>query len=87
MKKKLSIILPSYNEERNIKDTFNTVIKSLNKSLIYNFEIIFVDDGSKDLTTNIIKKIIFENHKRINIRNKFFQKIMDWVERSRQVLS
>ena len=56
MKKKLSIILPSYNEERNIKDTFNTVIKSLNKSLIYNFEIIFVDDGSKDLTTNIIKK-------------------------------
>ena len=73
-KKKLSIILPSYNEERNIKDTFNTVIKSLNKSLIYNFEIIFVDDGSKDLTTNIIKKIIFENHKRINIKNKFFSK-------------
>ena len=45
--KKKNFLYFDYNEERNIKDTFNTVIKSLNKSLIYNFEIIFVDDGSK----------------------------------------
>ena len=47
--KKLSIIIPSYNEQDNIQRTFQTIKKILEQATIP-FEIIFVDDGSKDLT-------------------------------------
>lgn len=45
----LSIIIPSFNEQDNIGRTFQTIKKILNTAAIP-FEIIFVDDGSKDLT-------------------------------------
>ena len=45
----LSIILPAYNEQDNIHHTF-TVIRDLLTTASIPFEIIFVDDGSDDLT-------------------------------------
>ena len=45
----LSIILPAYNEQDNIHHTF-TVIRDLLTTSSIPFEIIFVDDGSDDLT-------------------------------------
>ena len=45
----LSIIIPSYNEQDNIPKTF-TVIKEILDASCIPFEIIFVDDGSKDAT-------------------------------------
>lgn len=45
----LSVIIPSYNEQDNIDRTFQTIKKILTDNQIP-FEIIFVDDGSKDLT-------------------------------------
>jgi dolichol-phosphate mannosyltransferase len=54
MKKKLSIIIPAYNEEKNI----SFLVSELNKALEqfdYSFEFIFVNDGSKDETLNEIK--------------------------------
>lgn len=45
----LSIIIPSYNEQDNIIRTFETIKEILDQKEIP-FEIIFVDDGSKDLT-------------------------------------
>lgn len=47
--KLLSIIIPAYNEQDMIPITFHTVKDILNDAAIP-FEIIFVDDGSKDLT-------------------------------------
>ena len=47
--KTLSIIIPSYNEQDNIVRTFETIKEILDQKEIP-FEIIFVDDGSKDLT-------------------------------------
>ncbi len=47
--KLLSVIIPSYNEQDMISTTFQTVKEILDKSRIP-FEIIFIDDGSKDLT-------------------------------------
>lgn len=47
--KLLSVIIPSYNEQDNIERTFQTIKKVLNQASIP-FEIIFVDDGSRDLT-------------------------------------
>ena len=46
---KLSIIIPSYNEQDNIPKTFTTIKEILDASRIP-FEIIFVDDGSGDAT-------------------------------------
>lgn len=45
----LSIIIPSFNEQDNIVRTFQAIKEILNTAAIP-FEIIFVDDGSKDLT-------------------------------------
>ncbi len=45
----LSIIIPSYNEQDNIPKTFETIKATLDAACI-SFEIIFVDDGSKDAT-------------------------------------
>lgn len=49
--KKLSIIVPCYNEEGNIKLFFETAVKSLKKEK-YISEFIFINDGSKDNTLN-----------------------------------
>ncbi len=45
----LSIIIPSYNEEQNIRNTAGTVL-SLMKEAQIDCELIFIDDGSKDNT-------------------------------------
>lgn len=53
--KLLSVIIPSYNEELNIRNTASTVARILDGHQIA-FEIIFVDDGSKDATYQKIKE-------------------------------
>lgn len=50
----LSIILPSYNEQDNILHTFHVIHKILCEASIP-YEIIFVDDGSKDSTYHNIQ--------------------------------
>jgi len=48
--KKVSIIIPAYNEEGNIKEIYNQIkdtVKNLGK---YKFEILFVENGSTDKT-------------------------------------
>ncbi len=54
MIKKISIIIPTYNEEQNIVFLINS-INCLIAVAKYEFEIIFVDDGSIDNTLNEIK--------------------------------
>lgn len=55
-KQLLSIILPAYNEQDNIVHTF-TVISSLLSAKSIPFEILFVDDGSYDLTYQQIQTL------------------------------
>lgn len=47
----LSIIIPAYNEENNIKK----ILETLENQSIYGFEVIVVDDGSSDDTAKIVK--------------------------------
>ncbi len=56
---KVSIIVPAFNEELNAERTVNYLLKSDYPD----FEIVFVDDGSKDDTFNTIKAIFSENPK------------------------
>lgn len=52
---KLSIVLPSYNEEQNIANTVSVLSELLEKEQI-DYELVFVSDGSKDHTFEEIKK-------------------------------
>lgn len=54
----LSIILPAYNEEANIEKTVISVFSSMKDLPIDDYEIIVVNDGSKDNTSGVVKGII-----------------------------
>ena len=51
---KLSLVIPCYNEEGNILFFYNYVKKTFEK--IANYEMIFVNDGSKDDTFEKLKE-------------------------------
>lgn len=54
--KKLSVVVPLYNEEESLNPLTNEIRKAL-KVIDLTYEIIFVDDGSSDKSLNIIKEI------------------------------
>lgn len=53
----LSIVLPIYNEEENIRDVILEIIMTMSNLNIQNYEIIAVNDGSTDNTFNILNDI------------------------------
>lgn len=54
--KKISIIIPTYNEEEALPYLYERLIKLINNISNYNFEILFINDGSKDKTLELIKQ-------------------------------
>ena len=56
MRKKISIIIPVYNESGNLLLMIESIRKVFS-GLDYNFNITFINDGSTDETLTIIKKI------------------------------
>lgn len=56
----LSVILPSYNEELMIRKAAQTVSKILSDACV-TFELIFVDDDSKDKTWKMIQEVSGED--------------------------
>lgn len=58
---KITVVVPAYNEEKNIPFLNNELIKIL--SYYEDYEIIYVDDGSTDCTLLVIKELIKENGK------------------------
>lgn len=55
-KGKLTLIVPCYNEEEALPIFYQETIKVL-KTIDYSYELLFIDDGSKDQTLNILKDI------------------------------
>ena len=53
--KKISIIIPAYNEEESLPLLYDRINKLTQTMQNYEFEILFVNDGSKDKTLEIIK--------------------------------
>ena len=49
----LSVVIPVYNEEKVLDKLFTRLLPVIEK---YNYELIFVNDGSKDNTADLIKK-------------------------------
>ena len=66
----ISIAIPVYNEEFNLEQTYNNLIKAIKIVKLINYEIIFINDGSTDKSFKIIKKISKKNNKVLVIDNK-----------------
>ena len=54
--KKITIIIPAYNEEESLPHLYERLEKLISSMKHYEFEILFVNDGSKDNTINLIKE-------------------------------
>ena len=55
--KKISIIVPMYYEEKVVKECYKRLSEILQKLVNYDYEIIFVNDGSKDRTLELLEEI------------------------------
>jgi len=61
----ISIIIPLYNEEDSVTPLYEAIVKSVDRMGI-DYEILFVDDGSKDNTVAVASKLA-EQDKRLRI--------------------
>lgn len=53
--KTISVLIPAYNEEPVLEHLFTRLANLANDTKNYNFEFLFINDGSKDKTLDIIK--------------------------------
>ena len=65
MEKKISLIVPAYNEEKRITSSIEKILSYM-KSKEYNFELLVIDDGSKDTTAEKVKSITDDSLKLIS---------------------
>ena len=62
--KKISIMIPCYNEEENVVPISEAVVRELTESLPeYDYEILFIDNDSKDNTRPLLREICKNNPK------------------------
>ena len=60
---KISIVIPVFNEKDSINQLYNEIINSLN---IRDYEIIFIDDGSTDGSSEKVQELI-QNNEKVNL--------------------
>ena len=57
MKKKISLVVPMYYEEKVVQECYKRLTEVLSKIERYDYEIIFINDGSKDKTLELLEEI------------------------------
>lgn len=65
MKKKVSVVVPCYNEEATVETFYSASVPVLEKSG-YDFEIVYVNDGSADTTAQKLKELA-ERDERVKV--------------------
>lgn len=64
MKRVISILVPTYNEEENVEPLSEAIIKEMEDSLPqYDYELVFIDNASSDLTRPKIRALCENNPK------------------------
>lgn len=62
MKKKISVVIPTYNEEANVVPLSKAIVEVMERDLSeYDYEIIFIDNHSKDNTQTLLRGLCCEN--------------------------
>lgn len=76
-KQLISLVIPAYKEEKNIPLIYREIQKTLTSISKYDFEIIFVNDGSPDNTWFEIEKLCVEDKtvKGINLSRNFGKEV------------
>ena len=64
--KSVSVVIPAYNEEKNLEATVFFLLERLNKNGISNFEILIFDDNSTDATGEIADELA-QKHSQIKV--------------------
>lgn len=59
--RKISILIPTYNEMDNVQELSSAIINEMKKIPDYNYEIIFIDNDSKDQTRERIRGLCADN--------------------------
>ena len=64
MKKKISVVIPTYNEEGNVKPLARAIVNVMENELPeYDYEILFIDNHSKDNTRLFLRQLCGDNKK------------------------
>ena len=61
--KKISVVVPMYYEEEIVHECYHELKEVLTSIKNYDYEIVFVNDGSKDRTLELLEKIAKKNNK------------------------
>lgn len=62
--KKISVLIPCYNEEENVEPISRAVVEILERKLPeYSYELVFIDNDSVDQTRPILRRLCGENHR------------------------
>ncbi|HEV2395168.1 MAG TPA: glycosyltransferase family 2 protein [Verrucomicrobiae bacterium] len=59
----ISIIIPCFNEEKVLRETYARISKALGGGETINYELVFVDDGSSDGTHPILRDLAQQDHR------------------------
>lgn len=55
--KKISVLVPCYNEEDSLPLLYTELVKVMNSCQSYDWEVLFINDGSRDNTLSVIKDL------------------------------
>ena len=61
--KKVTILIPCYNEEQSLPLLYQELSSLIDSHQAYDWEILFVNDGSKDNTIHLIKQLSHQDHR------------------------
>lgn len=63
MKPKISILVPAFNEETNVRRAYAAIVDAFRNLAGYDYEIIFTDNHSTDRTFEILREIARDDHR------------------------
>ncbi|SFO34428.1 Glycosyltransferase involved in cell wall bisynthesis [Pseudobutyrivibrio sp. JW11] len=61
--KKISVLIPTYNEQENVEPLSEAIIEEFSKIPQYDYDITFIDNDSQDSTRDIIRGLCVKNKK------------------------
>lgn len=75
--KKISILIPAYNEEEVLQHLYERLVKLAGETTDYKFEFLFVNDGSRDRTLEMIKSYAEKDNRiaYVNLSRNFGKEI------------